>query len=85
MKCDLEQFELSELDSRFDVILLEPPLKEYQRAQGAVFDKYWDWDEVSTPIIAADNKSFSQLSEKIRLILLVNHLPEEDSHKICLI
>ena len=46
LKCDLEAFELSELDSRFDVILLEPPLKEYQRAQGAVFDKYWDWDEV---------------------------------------
>ena len=46
LKCDLETFELSELDSRFDVILVEPPLKEYQRAQGMVFDKYWDWDEV---------------------------------------
>ena len=46
------------------MILLEPPLKEYQRAQGAVFDKYWDWDEVSTSIIAADDKSFSHLSEK---------------------
>ena len=56
---------MSELDSRFDVILLEPPLKEYQRAQGAVFDKYWDWDEVSTPIIAADDNSLD--SDKIRL------------------
>lgn len=46
MKCDLEMFELSELGCQFDVILLEPPLQEYQRAQGAVFDKYWDWDEV---------------------------------------
>ena len=34
--------------TRFDVILVEPPLKEYQRPQGMVFDKYWDWDEVST-------------------------------------
>ena len=34
--------------TRFDVILVEPPLKEYLRAQGMVFDKYWDWDEVST-------------------------------------
>ena len=64
LKCDLEQFELSELDSRFDVILLEPPLKEYQRAQGAVFDKYWDWDEVSTPIRAADNNSLDFLKNK---------------------
>lgn len=46
MKCDLETFELSELGCQFDVILLEPPLQEYQRAQGAVFDKYWEWDEV---------------------------------------
>lgn len=45
-KCDLEVFELSELGCQFDVILLEPPLHEYQRAQGAVFDKYWEWDEV---------------------------------------
>ncbi|KAL4240159.1 N6-adenosine-methyltransferase subunit mettl14 [Mactra antiquata] len=46
MKCDLESFELSELGCQFDVILLEPPLQEYQRTQGAVFDKYWDWDEI---------------------------------------
>ncbi|XP_060577656.1 N6-adenosine-methyltransferase non-catalytic subunit-like [Ruditapes philippinarum] len=56
MKCDLEMFELSELGCPFDVILLEPPLQEYQRAQGAVFDKYWDWDEIERldiPSVAA--------------------------------
>jgi len=47
MKVDLETFDLSELGCKFDSILLEPPLHEYQRAQGMVFDKYWDWDEVS--------------------------------------
>ncbi|XP_052782572.1 N6-adenosine-methyltransferase non-catalytic subunit-like [Mya arenaria] len=56
MKCDLETFELSELRCQFDVILLEPPLHEYQRAQGMVFDKYWDWDEIEKldiPSVAA--------------------------------
>ena len=48
MKCDLQEMELSELDCKFDVILLEPPLEEYQRSQGMVFDKYWSWDEVVT-------------------------------------
>lgn len=55
-KCDLEVFELSELGCQFDVILLEPPLHEYQRAQGAVFDKYWEWDEIEKldiPSVAA--------------------------------
>ena len=48
MKCDLETFELQDLGCKFDVILIEPPLQEYQRVNGAVFDKYWDWDEVRT-------------------------------------
>lgn len=26
-------------------MLIEPPLEEYQRS-GAVYDKYWSWDEV---------------------------------------
>lgn len=46
LKCDLETFDLRDLHCKFDVILVEPPLEEYQRTQGAVFDKYWDWDEV---------------------------------------
>lgn len=55
MKCDLEMFEVSELGCQFDVILLEPPLQEYQRA-GAVFDKYWDWDEVRLLDITTSTK-----------------------------
>ncbi|TNN07764.1 N6-adenosine-methyltransferase non-catalytic subunit isoform 1 [Schistosoma japonicum] len=43
---DLRTFDLNELDSKFDVILIEPPLEEYHRMNGAVFDQYWNWDEI---------------------------------------
>ena len=48
LKCDLETFDLRDLESKFDVILLEPPLEEYQRTIGVTYDKYWGWEEVST-------------------------------------
>ncbi|KAL8587808.1 N6-adenosine-methyltransferase subunit mettl14 [Nucella lapillus] len=59
-KCDLETFDLRELQCTFDVILLEPPLAEYQRTQGAVFNKYWDWDEIEQLDIpsVADQRAF---------------------------
>ncbi|GFN96337.1 N6-adenosine-methyltransferase ime4 [Plakobranchus ocellatus] len=56
LQADLEVFDLRDLKCKFDVILLEPPLEEYQRTQGAAFDKYWDWDEIESldiPSIAA--------------------------------
>ncbi|CAH8540804.1 unnamed protein product [Schistosoma turkestanicum] len=43
---DLRTFDLNELNSKFDVILIEPPLEEYHRMNGAVFDQYWSWDEI---------------------------------------
>ena len=46
MNCDLDAYDLRDLDSQFDVILIEPPLEEYQRTQGVSYDKYWNWDEV---------------------------------------
>lgn len=46
LSTDLVDFELSEMNAQFDVILIEPPLPEYQRTTGAVFDKYWTWDEI---------------------------------------
>uniref|UniRef100_A0A8W8JI01 N(6)-adenosine-methyltransferase non-catalytic subunit METTL14 n=1 Tax=Magallana gigas TaxID=29159 RepID=A0A8W8JI01_MAGGI len=45
LKCDLQEFDLSEIGCKFDVMLIEPPLEEYQRS-GAVYDKYWSWDEI---------------------------------------
>ncbi|XP_005112284.1 N6-adenosine-methyltransferase non-catalytic subunit [Aplysia californica] len=56
LQADLETFDLRDLNCEFDVILVEPPLEEYQRTQGAVFDKYWDWDEIESldiPSVAA--------------------------------
>ena len=46
MKCDLETFDLRDLESKFDVILIEPPLEEYKRLQGVSRDKFWAWDMV---------------------------------------
>lgn len=35
-----------QIGCEFDVILLEPPLYEYQNANGVHFDKYFTWDEI---------------------------------------
>ena len=48
LKVDFEDFDLNDLDCKFDVILVEPPLEEYQRrAAGVTFNwKPWSWEEV---------------------------------------
>lgn len=46
LNCDLTRFSLSNLQNQFDVILIEPPLHEYQ-SNGIVYEKYWSWDEIS--------------------------------------
>ncbi|XP_023214656.1 N6-adenosine-methyltransferase non-catalytic subunit-like, partial [Centruroides sculpturatus] len=51
LKCDLETFDMRELNSKFDVILVEPPLEEYQRTYGVTNMKFWTWDEVLNEFI----------------------------------
>lgn len=46
LKADISSFKLADLQTKFDVILIEPPLEEYNRMNGAVYDKYWSWPEV---------------------------------------
>lgn len=48
LQADLLEFDLSRLRSRFDVILIEPPLLEYQRALGRVsgVQHFWSWPEI---------------------------------------
>lgn len=46
MHCDLTTFDLPSLQNQFDVILIEPPLHEYQ-SNGLVYEKFWTWDEIS--------------------------------------
>ncbi|VDP21831.1 unnamed protein product [Echinostoma caproni] len=61
LRADLKTFDLNELQSKFDVVLIEPPLEEYHRMTGAVFDQHWTWSEVCflvlLPIFSRDQFS----------------------------
>lgn len=46
LKCDLRKFDLNQLQSKFDVILVDPPLEEYQRTNGVNNIEFWSWDDV---------------------------------------
>lgn len=47
LKCDLHQSgQLRQLDCKFDVILIDAPLEEYQRTQGVTKTKFWSWDSI---------------------------------------
>jgi len=46
LKCDLEKYDLKQLNTKFDVILIEPPLEEYSRTYGVTNTKFWDWDKI---------------------------------------
>lgn len=46
LKCDLSTYDLKSLHIKFDVILVEPPLEEYQRTLGVTNTKLWNWDQV---------------------------------------
>lgn len=49
LKTDLKTFDLTSMGTKFDVILIEPPLEEYFRgavvASGAP-KNFWSWDEI---------------------------------------
>jgi len=47
LKCDLSTYNLKSLNIKFDVILIEPPLEEYQRTLGVTNTKLWNWKQVS--------------------------------------
>lgn len=46
LKTDLATYNLKDLNCKFDVILIEPPLEEYQRTCGATNVQLWNWDQV---------------------------------------
>jgi hypothetical protein len=46
LKCDLQTFNFKELNNKFDVILVEPPLEEYQRTMGVTNMQFWSWEQV---------------------------------------
>jgi hypothetical protein len=51
LKCDVKEFNLKELNVKFDVIHIEPPLEEYQRTLGVTNMQGWSWDQVSYFVI----------------------------------
>lgn len=63
LKADLKTFDFGSLGTKFDVILIEPPLEEYFRgavvASGAP-KNFWSWDEILALDIAevAAHRSF---------------------------
>lgn len=46
LKCDLASYDLKSLNGKFDVILIEPPLEEYQRTMGVTNMQFWSWDQI---------------------------------------
>lgn len=50
LRADLKTFDLKNLGTKFDVILIEPPLEEYARGGAAVAAgaprNFWSWDEI---------------------------------------
>lgn len=46
LKTDLSKQNLKDLNCKFDVILIEPPLEEYQRTCGATNVQLWNWEQV---------------------------------------
>ncbi|KAG8230154.1 hypothetical protein J437_LFUL010405 [Ladona fulva] len=46
LKCDLQTFDMKDLRSKFDVILVEPPLEEYQRTMGVTNMEFWNWEQI---------------------------------------
>ncbi|XP_039287224.1 N6-adenosine-methyltransferase non-catalytic subunit isoform X2 [Nilaparvata lugens] len=60
LKCDLQNFNLKDLNNQFDVILVEPPLEEYQRTMGVTNMQFWSWDQIMQLDIGelTDNRGF---------------------------
>ncbi|KAG8258923.1 N6-adenosine-methyltransferase subunit mettl14 [Homalodisca vitripennis] len=47
LKCELQNFNFKDLNNKFDVILVEPPLEEYQRTMGVTNTQFWSWEQFS--------------------------------------
>ncbi|XP_050532863.1 N6-adenosine-methyltransferase non-catalytic subunit isoform X2 [Daktulosphaira vitifoliae] len=45
LKCNLNNFDFGSINMKFDVILIEPPLEEYQRTMGVTNIALWNWKQ----------------------------------------
>jgi len=55
LKCNLSTYNLKNLSIEFDVILIEPPLEEYQQTLGAIRTNVWNWKQVSFSTLIINN------------------------------
>lgn len=62
LKCDLLNYDLKELKTKFDVILVEPPLEEYQRTMGVTNVQFWPWEQIMNLDIGKNNIFFYCIS-----------------------
>lgn len=53
LKTDVKSFDFKKLETKFDVILIEPPLEEYTRGAASVATipggaprVFWNWDDI---------------------------------------
>lgn len=46
LQADLKTFDLKTIGTKFDVILIEPPLEEYGRDASGSERVFWNWDEI---------------------------------------
>lgn len=53
LKTDVKSFDFKKLETKFDVILIEPPLEEYTRGAASVASipggaprVFWNWDDI---------------------------------------
>ncbi|XP_050532862.1 N6-adenosine-methyltransferase non-catalytic subunit isoform X1 [Daktulosphaira vitifoliae] len=60
LKCNLNNFDFGSINMKFDVILIEPPLEEYQRTMGVTNIALWNWKQIMELNIGelAANRSF---------------------------
>jgi hypothetical protein len=58
LQCNFEAFDLRELECKFDVILVDPPLEEYQRRGSGISHNWrpWAWEEVYRNSIQGESK-----------------------------
>ncbi|KAK2726364.1 hypothetical protein QYM36_000713 [Artemia franciscana] len=64
LKCDLRTYDLKRLGSKFDVILIEPPLEEYQRSRGVTNIDFWNWDQQAVEEIQSQDKYSQKINWK---------------------
>ena len=84
LQTDLKTFDFSSLGMKFDVILLEPPLEEYQRrASGVTFSwSPWEWEEVRMCLhaVCASFKSFfasvNKRLARVFIMIFIVHLQQ---------